>query len=515
MGGGPSQQSHGPPEGTGEAGLLTPARYWRKARAERVSFLVDGATIFAAAISAIRKARRSILLLGWSFDPRTRLQPDPNETEDAADEIGNVLKALAHERPDLDIRILIWKSALPISATQQFFPHRARGWFQGSPVRFLLDSSVPYGACHHQKILVVDDKVAICGSLDFCPDRWDTPAHLDREPRRLMPGGNYHPPRHEVMMMMDGAAARMMGDLVRARWMRAARHAITPPPDTAGPDPWPAWLPPDLEGVDVAVARTEPAWRGRPEVAEVEALHLASILSARRSIYLENQYFTSPLIGEALAQSLACPEGPDIVLVSTRNSPSYFDQLTMDRTRADLISRLRATDRHGRFRAYSPRTSAGQSIIVHSKVTVIDDRLVRIGSANLNNRSGGFDTECDVAVEAQSADQSQVIGRLRASLIAHFAGAAPGDVETLIRERGLGAGVEHLSRQSAGRMAPIEGAKPGPLASLIAAYHLGDPTDASDSWRPFRRRRRLRSEVGKIALEAGASAALIDAEVDH
>ncbi len=120
-----------------------------------------------------------------------------------------------------------------------------------------------------------------------------------------------------------------------------------------------------------------------------------------------------------------------------------------------------------------------------------------------------------MAVEAQSADQSQVIGRLRASLIAHFAGAAPGDVETLIRERGLGAGVEHLSRQSAGRMAPIEGAKPGPLASLIAAYHLGDPTDASDSWRPFRRRRRLRSEVGKIALEAGASAALIDAEVDH
>lgn len=31
---------------------------------------------------------------------------------------------------------------------------------------------------------------------------------------------------------------------------------------------------------------------------------------------------------------------------------------------------------------------------------VVDDRLLRIGSSNLNNRSMGFDTECDVAIEA-------------------------------------------------------------------------------------------------------------------
>jgi phosphatidylserine/phosphatidylglycerophosphate/cardiolipin synthase-like enzyme len=30
---------------------------------------------------------------------------------------------------------------------------------------------------------------------------------------------------------------------------------------------------------------------------------------------------------------------------------------------------------------------------------VIDDRLLRVGSSNLNNRSMGFDTECDLAVE--------------------------------------------------------------------------------------------------------------------
>ena len=30
----------------------------------------------------------------------------------------------------------------------------------------------------------------------------------------------------------------------------------------------------------------------------------------------------------------------------------------------------------------------------------IDDTLLRIGSANINNRSMGFDTECDLSLEA-------------------------------------------------------------------------------------------------------------------
>ncbi len=208
------------------------------------------------------------------------------------------------------------------------------------------------------------------------------------------------------------------------------------------------------------------------------------------------------------------PEGPDIVLVSTRNSPSYFDQLTMDRTRADLIGRLRAADTHGRLRAYSPCTASGRSIIVHSKVTIIDDRLARIGSANLNNRSGGFDTECDVAIEARTDEQSETIARLRAGLIGHFAGAAPGDVEVMIRAQGLAAAVEHLAARSAGRLTPIEGAKPGPIGSLISAYHLGDPQDPADSWRPMLRRKRLRADARLIAQAAGSSCPLIDPEVD-
>lgn len=502
-----TERRHEPP-------LLVPGvTCWRKARADRVAFLVDNSAYFAAIISALRQAKRSILILGWAFDPRTRLRPAPEAEENAPDEIGNLLIRLARANPELDVRILVWKSALPISASQDFFPHRARKWFKGTPVRFMLDASVPFGACHHQKVVVVDDKVAFSGGGDISVDRWDTPAHLDDDPRRLMPSGDYHPPRHEVMTMVDGSAAVALADLVRDRWLRATNHSV-PAPEPSEGDPWPIWLAPDLHEATVAIARTEPKWRQCPEVREVEALHIEAIRQARHSIYLENQYFTSPVIGEALAARLQQEDGPEIVIISTEHSPSYFDQMTMDRMRAKLLERLKAADRYGRFRAYCPRTRDGQTIIVHSKVAIIDDRLVRIGSANLNNRSAGFDTECDLVIEAETAQQRKVIADLRARLIGHFVNLSVTQLEAVARAGGLVGAMDLLQAASEGRLQKLESAPLGPLARLIGRYHLGDPMDAADSWRPWLRDARLKREMAEAGLAVSAPDALVDAEID-
>jgi phosphatidylserine/phosphatidylglycerophosphate/cardiolipin synthase-like enzyme len=69
------------------------------------------------------------------------------------------------------------------------------------------------------------------------------------------------------------------------------------------------------------------------------------------------------------------------------------------------IQVLWAADEHRRLGIYWPETDGGAPIYVHSKVMVVDDRLLRIGSSNLNNRSMGFDSECDVAIEADSNSQ--------------------------------------------------------------------------------------------------------------
>src|ERR1700756_4187524 len=116
---------------------------WRRAQAGRGGFLIDKEAYFTALFAAVQRARRSILLLGWGFDPRTRLFPDGYDGPDDPDEVGRILVELACARRDLDVRLLIWKSALPISASQEFFPHRARKYFCNTPVHFRLDDAVP------------------------------------------------------------------------------------------------------------------------------------------------------------------------------------------------------------------------------------------------------------------------------------------------------------------------------------------------------------------------------------
>ncbi len=467
---------------------------WRIGRANRAAFIVDTQAYYAAVFEAIRKAKRSITLVGWGFDPRVRLFPDGYDGPDDPDEVGRVLVELAQARPELDIRLLIWKSALPIAASQQFFPHKARAWFRGTGVKFILDDQVPFGACHHQKTLVVDDKLAFCASGDICVDRWDTPAHLDVDERRIMPDQECHDPRHEVVMMVDGEVARSLGDLARERWRLATGEVLPQPDDLPDEDPWPAHIPAHLQNVDISIQRTIPQWKGRGPVEEIRKLTIASILAAKDTIYLENQYFTAPLIGEALAARLAEPDGPEIVVISTGQSPSWFDQATMDRARSNLLWRLHAADVFGRFRAWYPTTPGRKKIIVHSKVTVIDDSLARVGSANLNNRSGGFDTELELGIEAASDHDRLAIAAFRDRLVGHFIGHTGDAVAKARVERGgLIQAIETLNRE--GRLARIMPMKQTPLGEVIATYHIGDPANVSDSWRPSRRRDRLYAEV--------------------
>ena len=492
---------------------------WRLERAHRASLIVDMAAYFKAAREAVEKARRSVHLLGWAFDPDTFVEPDKEGGGPERDDIGSRLRALADERPELDIRILIWKSALPIAASQNFFPHRAKACFAGSRVRFLLDAKVPFGACHHQKVLVIDDALAFGGGGDIAPDRWDTTQHLDDNPHRHDRHGGYFRPRHEVMSVFDGAAAVAAGQLFRDRWENATGER---PPERAPSDPsrddlWPHCESVDFpNGVDIGMSRTQPRWRGRREVREVEALHLAAIAAARRCIYLENQYFTSPVLAEALAARLAEPEGPEVVLVSTLHAPSYFDRLTMDRTRLSFLKRLQDADEAGRagggrFHAFSPVTGKGVSIIVHAKLAFIDDTLMRVGSANLNNRSIGFDTECDFSFEARDgeagADVRSVIARLRSDLVAHWLAVEPAAVDAALSASGgaLGRAIGAIEAGGARRLRALQPHDPGAFWNLVARYHLGDPSSPGDSWAPWTRRACLNRNLA--SMRAGLKAA--------
>ncbi len=474
---------------------------WRVGVADRAAVLVDAADYFAAAKSSMEKARHSIHMLNWAFDPDTKLAPRRDDDDGPESEIGAFLIRLCSKRPELDIRILCWKSAVLVSATQNFFPHRAKRCFKDTPIQFHLDDTVPFGACHHQKVIVVDGQVAFTGSSDFCPDRWDTSTHVDAHPRRRRSGGapSFFESRHELMAIVDGPAAQSLATLFAQRWQRATDEVLTPAePSTV--DVWPQHLEPDFLSMTTGLSRSEPRWRGGQEAREIEALHLASIAAATRCIYLENQYLTSPLVGAALAARLADPLGPEVILISNQLSPSWFDQMTMDRRRSRIMSLMRSADQYGRLRAYVPVTAKGASIVVHAKLSIMDDRLLHVGSANLNNRSGGFDTECDLSIEVESDDSPDCarIELCRNRLIAHWLACPVSEVSDAVSRAGsVGGGIDDLATRGFDRLVPLASRPLGPIGARVAGWHLGDPVGVADSWRPWKRNSAIREALAK------------------
>lgn len=452
--------------------------------------LIDSQRYFAVVGEALKHASRSIWVLGWTFDSRTLM--DPESHGGGRDPIGQVLIDAA--RRGVDVRVLIWKTALPVAATQGFYPQRAVGAFKNTGVKFRLDSRHPFGACHHQKVVVVDEALGFCGGGDFSVDRWDTPEHPDKEPRRCLPTGRPHAPRHEVMMMLEGAPARVLADVCRDRWERGTGERVGPLP---GPyaDCWPASVQAEFGKVRVGVARTDPARNAR----EAEAMTLHGIAHAERSIYLENQYVAGPAIADALSKRLGEPDGPEVVIVTTRHSPSWFDRATMDRTRDGFVDRLRAADRYGRFAAYCPLTPGGKTIIVHSKVSVFDERLLRAGSVNLNNRSAGFDTECELAIETEDEAGRTAVLDFRNRLLAHYLAVKPGVFAEAAAQRGLRDAIEALDTGPSRRLDPLYTGRVTPFEVVVSAMSLGDPVSPADAWRPWRRRAAMRAQRDRLA----------------
>lgn len=479
------------------------ATCWRVDVADRLALFIDNDEAFDALKAMLLAAKTSIWILAWVFDPLTRLDPDrvkKSRDPEQADRIGLLLRRQAALNPGLDVRVLAWDMPFPIAAAQLFGPQRGAAFFAGSRVKYRLDNTLPASACHHQKVVVVDGAVALVSGGDIGVDRWDTTAHLDNDPRRRLPTGRHYPARHEVAAMVDGAAAQALGELFAERWRKATGETLDPP-EPSRHDAWPEDLHPVLRRLPIAIARTQPHWRHDAEINECLLLHLEAIRSARWLIYLENQYLTSPIVIEALAERLAEPDGPEVVTIGPARSPSYFDQLTMDSARTAAINRLREVDVHGRFHAFSARTASGAPIIVHSKVAIADDRVLRLGSANLNNRSIGLDTECDIGFEARDEDERLAIAAFLGRLVGHFLGVETEAVlEAFLDQGGLGPAINALDgREGRPRRLQPVGAEPlNGFKKFVADWSLGDAIAPDDAWRPWGRRKRLKHDLQRL-----------------
>jgi phospholipase D1/2 len=468
------------------AGLLAVDRNcWRIEHASRAGFLIDADAYFKAFVEAAGHARRSILIAGWDFHSRTRLLCA--DGRDCELELGRFLNDLVRRRRELQVHILIWDYPMIFGLDREWAPLYGLSWKPHRRICYRYDNTHPTGGSHHQKIVVIDDAVAFSGGIDLTSRRWDTCEHAPQNAHRVMSGAPY-PPFHDLMMAVEGPAARALGDLVRERWQRATHETLDPPRAKkslfrrAGPHPtgtaWPPSLQQPLRDVEVGISRTAPPSGGSAGIREVEALYLDMIAAARHSIYIENQYFTADKVGDALAARLGEPEGPEVIVVLRELSHGWLEEVTMQTLRTKLIERLRAADVHGRFRVYYPFVEglkSGTCIDVHSKMIIVDDAIVRIGSANLANRSMGLDTECDLTIEARGReDVRAAICDLRAQLLGEHLGFDGARVrETIERTGSLRDAIDLLQRNDR-TLKPVP-ESPQVSPAVLSVVSVADP----------------------------------------
>lgn len=427
--------------------LKTGRNCWRISTADRLAVIVDAADYFVAIKQGMLQARQSIMLIGWDFDTGIVFEPD-GATVEGPNGLGDFLDWLAKRRDELSIRVLQWDFGVLEAISRLETPEFLAPWTARENVHFELDGLHPAGAAHHSKIAVIDDTLAFCGGIDMTAKRWDIREHRDGDRRRTASDGSSYKPWHDATTAVSGPLARDLADLARLRWHAATDEELEPAAPSE--DIWPTSLTPMFQHVDVAVMRTFPHHSVWDEVREIESFYLDAIVSAKQTIYFESQYFASRRVAEAIAERLAEADGPEVVIVMPQHGQGWLRQKAMDGARAKLLHLCWNADWGGRFGAYYPVTEKGDPIYVHAKITVVDNRVLRVGSSNLNNRSMGFDTECDLALEASWSGNSDVcsrIAQIRDDLLCeHLRLDSATFDESLRKHRSLIAVIEQLRR---------------------------------------------------------------------
>ena len=416
-----------------QGALDPPAEAWaagepppRLGNAVRV--LIDGEEALAAMAAEIRAAHSHVHVTGWHLNPvfaMTRESP-PTILRDL----------LAETSRSVKVRVLLWAGA-PIGI---FRPARKdmrlvrADLCRGNAIECALDARERPMHCHHDKTIVIDDRVAFVGGMDltdFGGDRLD----LSQHPRRDGIGW------HDAAARVEGPAVQDVAAHFRDRWQATTQQPLESPV----PQP-PAG---DLE---VQVVRTVPDHmyksvpRGDFRILEA---YVAALRSASRFIYIENQFLWSPEILDILRDKLRHPPSDlfRLVLLLPAKANSGADD-----TRGQLGTLIEADEGAHRMLActlVAPEGQEGRPVYVHAKIGIVDDRWLTLGSANLNEHSLFNDSEVNIVVrdEALVRDTRE---RLWAEHLEVARSAVAGDPRQVIDALWLPRATEQADRRKRG-----------------------------------------------------------------
>jgi phosphatidylserine/phosphatidylglycerophosphate/cardiolipin synthase-like enzyme len=343
-----------------------------------VEVLIDGAEFLPLAAEELARAESHVHIAGWYFSPELAL----TRTEDPVT-LRNLLAELAERIP---VRVLIWSGA-PVrvfSPTRGDVRAMVEKFCRGTKIDCRFDNCVRFWHCHHEKTIVVDDRVAFVGGIDLTydgGDPYDGPEHKAR-------GGVGW---HDLATCLRGPIVADVAQHFRLRWQGSTEEELPPTlvQEPAG----------DLKAQIVRTVPEQIYNRSLPrgDFSVLES-YVRGIRSAQEFIYIENQFLWSAEIVALLVEKLRSPPRDDfrLVVLLPVNANDGADV-----SRGQVASLINADDDNDRFLAcsvYARTRTLRDPIYVHAKVAIVDDRWFTVGSTNLNEHSLFNDSEMNVVV---------------------------------------------------------------------------------------------------------------------
>lgn len=365
-----------------------------------------------------------IYLTGWLTRPDVMLLPQTNESASKS-KIGDVWsRAISRNVSTLS---LVWRNLVPgmLDLVENFqkivFETGEKYGLGADRANVVIDgrSPLPSGS-HHQKSSVVKragEAVGYVGGIDLAHQRWDTPDHCCAQspPCASCEAVKRQPDMGDIIGWQDvhtrirgPAVLDIEGNFV-ARW---------------NDDESPGVGPENAPKITRRLTKSETAQSGvgthsiqllRTYVCSYQSVcqhachannapngetsHRDALLKAfklsKNFIYIEDQYF---VYEEEILEGLksAVSRGVQLVVLTQEqgNTPGYT---TYQHGMIEPLREICSSCVHIFVRS--------DKVYVHSKVVIVDDVFMTVGSNNINYRSMTYDTEISVA----SVDQSTIV----------------------------------------------------------------------------------------------------------
>ena len=271
-------------------------------------------------------------------------------------------------------------------------------------------------ASYHQKFMVIDDELAFVGGMNFRRVDWDTSEHLVFEHRRMLFDATQaereevmnkeelpeNGPRKDYMVRLHGPAAQDVADVFQKRWSNQISEQVAYSENSSDFTVERSIASAGSHQVQVTATLPQPFWEHAIAESWFNAVEMAE-----EYIFIEDQYFRVPMLNDVIQQRMQAVPGLRLIVI-TKPVSEWTDPGCAWTAQSHALFKTNFPDRYMMLQLRSFDTvvtwgvneteSRYQNMDVHSKMLIVDDKFMSVGSCNKNNRGIVYEGELNVAI---------------------------------------------------------------------------------------------------------------------